>query len=212
MEIFPQLTLVNLGFLLGTAVFAVTGVMAAARQDMDALSFIVIGIVTAIGGGTLRDVILGVPVFWLGEPLYLYVPALAALVTFFFERRVRSTERLLLYLDGFATALFVVLAAGKTLNLGYGAGVALTMGVITGVGGGLIRDVVTGHPTILLSRELYITPILVGGMLFILLRSSGIMPPPYAMALSVLAIAGVRVAAIHWRWAFPDWLTYRQPR
>jgi len=199
-------------FLFGTAVFAATGVLAAARQDMDALSVIVIGVVTALGGGTLRDVILDVPVFWLHQPLYLYVPVLASLGTFFFERWLRLTERSLLYLDGFASALFVVLAADKSLDLGHGAGVAIVMGVITGVGGGLIRDVITGHPTILLSRELYITPILVGGALYLLLRDAPFLDRGEATIAGATAIAVLRAGAIMWGWAFPDWLTYRQSR
>ena len=92
-----ELTPSAAAFMFGTAGFAATGVLAAARQDMDALSVIVIGVVTALGGGTLRDLILDVPVFWLHQPLYLYVPVLASLGTFFFERWLRSTERSLLY-------------------------------------------------------------------------------------------------------------------
>ena len=207
-----ELTPSAIAFLLGTAVFAATGVLAAVRQDMDALSVIVIGVVTALGGGTLRDLILDVPVFWLHQPLYLYVPALASLCTFFFERLLRSTERPLLYLDGFAGALFVILATDKSLDLGHGAGVAMVMGVITGVGGGLIRDVITGHPTILLSRELYITPILAGGGLYLLLRGAEFLEPGEATIAGAVAIAVLRAGAIMWGWAFPDWLTFRQSR
>ena len=208
----PDLAPTAIAFLLGTAVFAATGVLAAARQDMDALSVIVIGVVTALGGGTLRDVILDVPVFWLAQPLYLYVPVAASLATFFFERWLRSTERPLLYLDGFATSLFVILATGKSLGLGYGAGVSIVMGVITGVGGGLIRDVITGHPTILLSRELYITPILVGGSLYLWLRDAPFVEPGEATIAGATAIAVLRAGAIMWGWAFPDWLTWRQSK
>ena len=207
-----ELTPSAAAFLFGTAVFAATGVLAAARQDMDALSVIVIGVVTALGGGTLRDLILDVPVFWLHQPLYLYVPVIGSLGTFFFERWLRSTERPLLYLDGFASALFVVLATEKSLDLGYGAGVSIVMGVITGVGGGLIRDVITGHPTILLSRELYITPILAGGSLFLLLRGAPFLEPGEATIAGATAIAVLRAGAIMWGWAFPGWLTYRQSR
>ena len=92
-------------FLLATAVFSITGVLAAARQNMDVLGLVIIGMVTAIGGGTLRDVMLDVPVFWLADPTYTIVAAIAAALTFFFERRFRATEQALLYLDGVATAI-----------------------------------------------------------------------------------------------------------
>ena len=196
-------------FQLGTAVFAVTGVLAAARQNMDVMSFVIIGVVTAIGGGTLRDVTLDTEVFWLADPRYLYVAIVAALATFFFETRFRSTYRALLYLDAVASALFTVLATEKTLRLGFGPGVAVVMGVITGIGGGLIRDVLTGQPTILMRRELYMTPLLFGGVLYVAARAGELLPPSTAALLAILVIAGVRLGAIRWGWAFPDWLTYR---
>jgi len=193
----------------GTAVFAITGVLAAARQNMDILSLLVIGVVTAIGGGTLRDMMLGVPVFWLADPSYVSVSALAALGTFFFEQRFRETERALLYLDGVATALFAVLATGKALQLGFGPGVALVMGVITGIGGGLLRDVITGHATILLRRELYMTPILAGGLLYVLLTRHTAVDRGAALLAAVAVVSALRCAALRWAWEFPAWLTYR---
>jgi len=194
---------------LGTAVFAVTGVLAAARQNMDVMSFVIIGVVTAIGGGTLRDLMLDVPVFWLADSIYLFVAAGAAAATFFFERRFRATFSALLYLDALATAVFAVLAIEKTRLLGFGPGVAVVMGVITGIGGGLIRDVLTGQPTILMRRELYMTPLLVGGALYVALLASAVVAPALASLLAIAAISIVRLGAIRWGWAFPDWLTYK---
>ena len=194
---------------LGTAVFAVTGVLAAARQNMDVMSFVIIGVVTAIGGGTLRDLMLDVPVFWLADATYLYVAAAASLATFFFERRFRATLHALLYLDALATAVFTVLAIEKTLGLGFRPGVAVVMGVITGIGGGLIRDVLTGQPTILMRRELYMTPLLLGGALYVSALATQIATPALASLLAMAAIAVVRLGAIRWGWAFPDWLTYK---
>lgn len=193
----------------GTAVFAVTGVLAAARQNMDILSFVIIGVVTAIGGGTLRDQMLDVPVFWLADATYLQVAAGAALATFFFERRFRATLRALLYLDALATALFTVLAIEKTLLAGFGAGVAVVMGVITGIGGGLIRDLLTGQPTLLMRRELYMTPILLGGALYVGTLKLGVLTPAMASLLTIFTITAVRLGAIRWGWAFPNWLTYK---
>lgn len=196
-------------FQLGTAVFAVTGVLAAARQNMDVMSFVIIGVVTAIGGGTLRDLMLDAPVFWLANPAFLYVATAAALATFFLETRFRSTYRAFLYLDAVASALFTILATEKTLRLGFRPGVAVVMGVITGIGGGLIRDVLTGQPTILMRRELYMTPLLFGGALYVAVRGRELLLPSTAALCAILVIAGVRLGAIRWGWAFPDWLTYR---
>ena len=193
----------------GTAVFAVTGVLAAARQNMDLMSFAIIGVVTAIGGGTLRDLMLDVPLFWLADPTWLFVAVGAALATFFFETRFRSTLRAFLYLDALATAVFTVLAIEKAQALGTGPAVSVVMGVITGIGGGIIRDLLTGQPTILMRRELYMTPLLLGGILQVAALQSGLMTAAQASMLAVGAMAGARLGAIRWGWAFPDWLTYK---
>lgn len=193
----------------GTLVFAITGVLAAARQNMDVMSFVIVGVVTAIGGGTLRDLMLDVPLFWLADPTYLYMAVAAAAATFFFERKFRATLRVLLYLDALATAVFTVLAIEKTLFLGFSAGVAVVMGVITGIGGGLIRDLLTGQPTILMRRELYMTPILLGGSLYVGLLKTGVVTPALASVFTILTITAVRFGAIRFGWAFPDWLTYK---
>ena len=196
-------------FLIGAAVFAITGVLAAARQNMDVMSFVVIGVVTAIGGGTLRDLILGLRPFWLGEPAYLYVTSGAAIATFFFERRFRAGYNALLYLDALATAVFTVIATERTLQLGLEPGIAVLMGVITGIGGGVLRDLLTGQPTILMRRELYMTPIIIGGALYVVVRHNAALAPLHVALLGIAAITVVRLGAIRWSWAFPDWLTYR---
>ena len=196
-------------FLIGAAVFAITGVLAAARQNMDVMSFVVIGVVTAIGGGTLRDLILGLRPFWLGQPAYLYVTSGAAIATFFFERRFRAGYNALLYLDALATAVFTVIATERTLQLGLEPGIAVLMGVITGIGGGVLRDLLTGQPTILMRRELYMTPIIIGGALYVVVRHNAALAPLHVALLGIAAITVVRLGAIRWSWAFPDWLTYR---
>jgi uncharacterized membrane protein YeiH len=196
-------------FLIGAGVFAITGVLAAARQDMDVMSFIVMGLVTAIGGGTLRDVMMGVQPFWLQQPAYLYVTSAAAVATFFFERRFRATYKALLYLDALATAVFTIVATERTLHLGFEPGIAVLMGVITGIGGGVLRDLLTGQPSILLRRELSMTPIIIGGALYVVVRNNVGLPPLYVSLLAILVITAVRCGAIRWGWAFPDWLTYR---
>jgi uncharacterized membrane protein YeiH len=193
----------------GVAVFAVTGVLAAARQNMDVMSFVIVGVVTAVGGGTLRDLMLDQPLFWLEDSSYLYTASLAGLATFFFEQRFRATLRAFLYLDAIATALFTVLAIEKTLRLGFEPGIAVVMGVITGIGGGIIRDLLTGQPTLLMRRELYMTPILLGGVLYSVLRLASPLDATSIGWLTLLTIVTVRLGAIRWGWCFPDWLTYK---
>lgn len=199
-------------FLIGAGVFAVTGVLAAARQNMDVMSFVIIGVVTAIGGGTLRDLMLGMQPFWLQQPAYLYVTSAAAVATFFFERVFRATYKSLLYLDALATAVFTVIATERTLQLGFEPGIAVLMGVITGIGGGILRDLLTGQPTLLMRRELYMTPVLIGAALYVVVRKAQVLTPLQVSLLGIAIITAMRCSAIRWNWCFPDWLTYRPAR
>jgi uncharacterized membrane protein YeiH len=194
---------------LATAIFAVTGVLAAARQNMDVMSFIIIGIVTAVGGGTVRDMTLGAKVFWLQDPAVLYVAAGAAIATFFFEQRFRTTYRVFLYLDAVGTALLCVMVTARIQASGYASGIAIVMGVLTGIGGGILRDLITGQPTLLTRRELYLTPILLGVFIYTVGVNFAPAGRPVLAALAILAIVATRVGAIRWGWVFPDWLTYK---
>ena len=205
----PRMTPNEMLFLIGASVFAVTGVLAAARQNMDVMSFIIVGVVTAIGGGTLRDLMLRMQPFWLQETAYLYVTSAAAVATFFFERIFRATYNALLYLDALATAVFTIIATERTLQLGFEPGIAMLIGVITGIGDGILHDLLTKQPTILMRRGLYMTPILIGGALYVVVRKAAVLTPLQVSLLAILIITAVRVGAIRWHWAFPDWLTYR---
>ena len=148
--------------MLGTAVFAITGVLALRRDGIDVFGALVLGVVTALGGGTVRDLIIDAPVFWIGDFNYVWVAAAAALVTFFVARPFESTQKALLYLDGFGAALFAVAATEKVLGLGFAAPLAVMLGVWTSIGGGIARDVLAKRTNLLMSREIYATPILIG--------------------------------------------------
>ena len=195
--------------MLGTAVFAVTGVLAVNRRGLDVFGGVVLGTVTSLGGGTIRDLIIRAPVFWLGDTNYLAVAIAAALVAFFASRLVRTTFTLLLYLDALGAALFGIQATEKVLGLGHGPAIAVSMGVLTSIGGGLLRDVLAGRPTLLMSREIYATPILFGCTLYAVLRNTR--PGVTTLAVAVAVIFCIRAAAIRWHVEMPRWLTSRHP-
>jgi uncharacterized membrane protein YeiH len=194
--------------MLGTAVFAITGVLAVNRKGLDAFGALVLGAVTALGGGTIRDVIVRAPVFWIEDINYVWIALAAALAAFFLGRLWRRTYLILLYLDGLGAALFGVVAVDKVLNLHFGAPVAVIMGVLTSIGGGLTRDVLAGRTTLLMSREIYATPILLGCMLYVLLRHFA-SDVAFGELLAVTFIAALRAVAIHRHLEMPDWLTSR---
>jgi uncharacterized membrane protein YeiH len=145
-------------------VFALTGGLSASRAQLDVVGFLFVGCLTAVGGGTARDVLLNRdPVFWVGDPIYIGVASLAALLVFFGAHRLESRYRVLLWLD--ALALSVAVSAGISAAVSVGASwvIALIMGVVTGCLGGLLRDVVCNEvPLVLKQGELYVTAAAVG--------------------------------------------------
>ena len=192
--------------MLGTAVFAATGVLAVTRRGLDIFGALVLGLATALGGGTVRDVMIRAPVFWFADLNYVWVALAGALAVFWVAPRLRSTALALLYLDALGAALFAVAATHKVLAMGLPGTVAVTMGVLTGIGGGLLRDVLAGRPTLLMSREIYATPILLGCTAFALLRTAGL-DVSRAAPIGFALIFAIRALAIHRRLEMPGWLT-----
>jgi len=192
--------------MIGTAIFAITGVLAVSQKELDAFGALVLGVVTSLGGGTLRDLIIGVPVFWVQDNNYVWAAVLASIAAFFVGRLFRSAFLLLLYLDGLGAALFAVTAANKVLALRLGLPIAVIMGVLTAIGGGLVRDVLAGRKTLLMTREIYATPIMLGCTVYVLLRH---FTPDFALAgvLAICLMFGIRAAAIRWNLQIPGWLT-----
>jgi len=194
----------------GTAAFASSAVLCVAEKKVDLFAAIVLGLLPAVGGGTIRDVILEVPVFWAADLRYIWVAIGASTLAFlatplFRKRRIRS---LYLYVDGLAVAMFAIEATGKVWDLDFGLPLApIILGVITAIGGGLMRDVLVGRPTLLLSRELYAIPTLLGCVLFVLILSY---VPQWRLGGSIVCILltfGIRAAAIRWEIRVPDWAT-----
>jgi uncharacterized membrane protein YeiH len=195
--------------MLGTAIFAITGVLVVTRRGLDVFGALVLGLVTALGGGTARDLLLRVPVFWIQDINYLWAGLIGALGAFFLAAVLRSTSVLLLYLDALGAALFAVSAAEKVMLLDFHAALAVIMAILTGIGGGLVRDVLAGRPTLLMSRDIYATPILLGCTAYVMLRH--FLPGyPYASAVGFSVIFGFRALAIGFHLQMPAWLTHRE--
>ncbi len=195
--------------LIGIAAFAITGVIAAGKKDMDIFSIVLLGVVTALGGGTLRDIIIDAnPIFWIADLSYLWVSVTASVFTFFLVRFVTHMVRMLLFVDAFGLALFTILATEKTLDLGFSAPVAVLMGVVTGIAGGMIRDILTGKMPLLLGREFYATPALLGAVLFIMFTSFLPMHE-YNRLYAIGLVFVLRASAIQFKLYYPRWLVFR---
>lgn len=182
--------------LAGVAVFAVSGALAAGRKSLDLLGVVVIAWVTATGGGTLRDLLLDRPVFWVERPQFLVVALIAALLTVPYVRIARPAEKLLELADALGLALASILGAQVSIALGKPGLIAVVMGTITGAFGGLLRDVLCNEiPMILQKGNIYATAAISGCTLMVLLLHAGI-AAPVAAAAGMALVAVMRIAAI----------------
>jgi uncharacterized membrane protein YeiH len=183
------------------AEFGATGALAAARSRHDIITFGFFAAVTGVGGGTLRDLLIGAPVFWVGKPAYVLVClGAAAAVWVLGPRRFRLP--ILNWLDALGMAAYSVVGALKAQSMGVPPFSCVVMGVLTAAFGGVIRDVLAHEPSILLRHELYITPALVGAGAFVLLGLAGAPVLAAGGAGFVLALA-IRAGAILWGWSLP---------
>jgi uncharacterized membrane protein YeiH len=189
--------------LFGVVVFAFSGALMAGRYKLDPFGVVVLSAVTAIGGGTIRDVMLQTPVFWLKDPIYLYFILATAVLTIIFIRcPKRIPKRFLLISDAFGLALFAVLGTEQALSLGVSIPVAVIMGTVTGVAGGMIRDVLCNVIPMILRQEIYATAAILGGALYALLAYYSV-PAHIAIVMAILSALMLRLAAIYWRVSLP---------
>ncbi len=188
---------------LGIVVFAITGALVASRKEMDVFGFALLATVTGVGGGTVRDLLLGLtPVFWVKEPAYVVVCVATAIVVFFTAHIPESRYRLLLWFDAIGLALFAVLATERTFDLGHGSVIAVVMGIISATFGGLARDVLGGEIPLLLRKDIYVTAALVAAVTFIAAEAMGL-PRSAVVLLAMLAGFAVRTLALLYNWSLP---------
>jgi len=190
--------------LLGVAVFAVSGALAAGRKRLDLLGVVVVAMVTAIGGGTIRDLLLGrYPIFWVEHSSYIVVIAGAALLTVWYVGWRPPPEKSLAVADAFGLAFFVISGARIAEQLDLNAISVIVMGVLTGVVGGVIRDVLTAEiPMILRPGELYATAAITGAAAFLAVNSLGV-PTPMPALVGMAVIVVLRLASIVWDLRLP---------
>ncbi|TDU32671.1 putative membrane protein YeiH [Panacagrimonas perspica] len=187
----------------GVAVFAVSGALAAGRKSLDLLGVVVIAMVTATGGGTLRDLMLDRTVFWIARPEFIIVTGIAALLTIPYVRFARPPERFLMVADALGLALFSVAGARIALGTGQGALIAVVMGTITGAFGGVLRDVLCNEiPMILRKGHIYATASIAGCSLLVILLGLGV-SGGVAAAAGMATVAVMRFGSIAFNLTLP---------
>jgi uncharacterized membrane protein YeiH len=185
----------------GVAVFALTGALAAARDRQDIITFWFFAVVTGVGGGTLRDLLIGAPVFWIGDATYLGIGAAAAAAVWFLAAHA-ARSKALVWLDAAGLAIYAVAGAAKAISLGVDPLVSIGMGVLTACFGGVLRDVLAGQPSILLRREIYVTAALLAAASFVAVAaasSSALLGGVIGAAVGFVLRAG----AILYGWRLP---------
>jgi uncharacterized membrane protein YeiH len=187
------------------AVVAASGALSASRKQLDPVGFILIASVTAFGGGTVRDLILGAPVFWLEAPGMVLLASGVALLVFFTAHLVERRFEALLWADAVGLGLFAVLGAEAALRWGAPPWVAILMGTITATFGGILRDIICAELPLILRREIYATAAAFGALVFVVLTQVG-MPRDLALPIGAFAGFALRGAAILRGWSMP---TYR---
>lgn len=189
--------------ILGTLAFGVSGVRLAAKKHFDWFGAYTIGVITAIGGGTIRDLLLDGPVFWMQTWLYLAVTGISFLIVILFKRVLTSDSRSLFMFDAVGLTLFVITGIQKSLAFGYPMWVAIIMGMITGSFGGILRDVLINEEPLFFRKDIYATACIAGGIVYWLVSIWGgsVILQQLLCALTILFL---RWGALRYGWHLPE--------
>lgn len=187
---------------LAAVVFAVSGALVASRKGLDIMAFMWLSVITGVGGGTVRDLILDVPVFWVQNPVYVAACLATAVVMHFIAPLVESRYRTLLWFDAFGLALVTVAGTVKAWDVGAPALVAISMGAVTGIVGGILRDTLGHVPSVLLNHEIYVTASVLGAGTYVALNAADV-GRTQAMVAGFLVTFVVRGLAIRFGLSLP---------
>ncbi len=195
-------TIVSVIEMAGTMAFAISGIRLAATKRFDLFGAYVVGLVTAIGGGTIRDVLLGLTPIWMSEKVYLIITALSLMLVLLLGKRILLFKNTFFIFDTIGLALFTVVGLDKTLDAGFPLWVAMIMGVVTGSFGGVLRDMMVGDVPLLFRRDIYALASLMGGVLFAILSICGVNATTNFL-ISALCVVVIRVLAMKYHLHLP---------
>jgi uncharacterized membrane protein YeiH len=189
--------------ILGTAAFSISGVFAAMEKKLDIFGIFLIAFITAIGGGTIRDVIIGdTPVNWMRTNNYSIVIFLSAAVTMWFYKLVKNYGKTLLVFDSIGLGFFTVVGIHKGIEFHFSIGLCIALGTITACFGGLIRDIILNQIPHILQKEIYATACILGGLLYFALRNTTLTDTALD-TICILVIVLVRLLAVKYNWRLP---------
>jgi uncharacterized membrane protein YeiH len=196
------LNFINIIDILGTFSFAAAGAFAAMEKKLDPFGVLIISFVTAIGGGTIRDVLIGnFPVSWLSNSTSIWVILAAAIVTMFFGSYLKKLDRMLFLFDALGLGLFTMIGIQKGISYHLSPGICIALGTITGCFGGVLRDVLLNNVPLIFHKEIYALASIMGGTLFFLMPAA--VDVSVAYILSILVVFITRVLAVQFNWSLP---------
>lgn len=187
----------------GTMAFAVSGIRLASSKRFDWFGALIVGMATAIGGGTIRDVMLGVTPFWLTNSIYIICCAISLLWVVLFGKYLIRQQNTLFIFDTIGLALFNVIGVEKALQFGFPYWTAVVMGSITGAGGGVIRDILINEVPLIFRKEIYAMACVAGGVIYVLLHALTDCSAEMNALLSSVVVIVVRVLAVRHHWHLP---------
>lgn len=186
----------------GTLVFAISGVLAGVDRKFDLFGVFILGFVTAVGGGTLRDLLIGsTPVGWMQNEVYIYIIVAALPICYIWKNGIQKMKKGIFLFDTVGIGLFTILGLQKTLALGLSPLIAVMMGVVSAVFGGVIRDVLSNRAPLIFRQEIYAFACLAGAILFLIANT--ILSADISMCISIAAVIAIRIVAINRQWVLP---------
>ncbi|HTL06858.1 MAG TPA: trimeric intracellular cation channel family protein [Chitinophagaceae bacterium] len=189
--------------ILGTFSFAAAGAFAAMEKKLDAFGVLIISFATAIGGGTVRDVLLGrLPVAWLTNSTAIWVILIGAAAALFFSTLLQKLYRLLFYFDAMGLGLFTMLGIQTAMEQQLSTGICIMLGTVSGCFGGVLRDVLLNNVPLIFHKEIYASASILGGIVFFILLRAG-MPADYASLTGIIIVFSIRVLAVRFSWSLP---------
>ncbi|MBS1571291.1 MAG: trimeric intracellular cation channel family protein [Bacteroidetes bacterium] len=189
--------------ILGTVSFAMSGSFAAMQKRLDPFGVLIIAFITSVGGGTVRDLLLDVPVFWMHDfwmCILIFVTSILAMIFKSIEKKFRVT---LFIFDSFGLGLFTIIGLQKGLSAELHPVICVTLGTITGCFGGIIRDILLNRIPLIFRREIYATACIVGGIVFLLFIKFSSLSYTFVQVFTILLIVGIRTLAVRFQWQMP---------
>lgn len=194
--------------LLGTISFAMSGSFAAMQKRLDPFGVLIIAFVTSVGGGTVRDLLLDIPVFWMHDLWMCTIIGVTSIITMLFKLVEKNFQVPMFIFDSFGLGLFTIIGIQKGMNAGLHPLICLTLGTITGVVGGVLRDILLNRIPLIFRQEIYATACIVGGGIFLILVNYTTFSYNFIQILTILLIVGIRTLAVKYHWQIPKFYGY----